>query len=263
MSITPPAADQVVIRKCQGTGEFNACVTLQKEVWKFEDADLVPMHLFVVAEEIGGQVIGAFDGSEMVGFVLSYPGARIHLGAPRSYLHSHLLAVSPGYRNRDVGRRLKLAQRQDAIERGFDLIEWTFDPLEIKNAYLNIVKLGAIVRRYSANHYGDSSSPLHRGLPTDRIIAEWWLKSNRVKGLLESGKQPSFQPVRQVNVPGQIYSWRNSETDLPKAAEVQKRNREELVQAFSQGLAVLGYKRGEADNGSYLLGHWDEDGTCG
>ena len=199
----------------------------------------------------------------MVGFVLSFAGARIHLGVPRSYLHSHLLAVSQSYRNRDVGRRLKLAQRQDAIERGFNLIEWTFDPLEIKNAYLNIVKLGAIVRRYSANHYGDSSSPLHRGLPTDRIIAEWWLKSNRVKDLLQSGKQPGFQPVRQVNIPGQIYSWRSSETDLPKAAEVQKRNREELVQAFSQGLAVLGYQRGEADNGSYLLGHSDENGTCG
>jgi len=256
---TPPAVEQIVIRKCAGTMEFHACVNLQKEVWSFSDTDLVPMHLFVVAEEIGGQVIGAFDGSKMVGFVVSFPGARSYPSAPRSYLHSHMLAVLQSYRNRDVGRRLKLAQRQDAIERGFELIEWTFDPLENKNAYLNIVKLGAIVRHYSVNHYGESSSPLHLGLPTDRIIAEWWLKSNRVTTLLESGKQPSFPLVKQINVPAQIYSWRTSETDLPKAAAVLERNREEFAQGFSQGLAVLGYERDQAGHGSYLLGHWDEN----
>jgi predicted GNAT superfamily acetyltransferase len=255
---TSSTVEQIVIRKCKGTEEFNACVDLQKDVWKFADAELVPMHLFVVAEEIGGQVIGAFDDRELVGFVLSFPGARPYTRGPRSYLHSHLLAVRENYRNLHLGRRLKLAQRQDAIDRGFELIEWTFDPLEIKNAYLNIVKLGAIVRRYSVNHYGDSSSPLHRGLPTDRIIAEWWLKSNRVTNLLESGEQPSFQAVQQINVPAQIYSWRSSETNLPQATEIQTRNREEFLQAFSRGLAVLGYNRDEASNGSYLLGSWDE-----
>jgi predicted GNAT superfamily acetyltransferase len=95
-------------------------------------------------------------------------------------------------------------------------------------------------------------------LPTDRIIAEWWLKSNRVTSLLESGKQPKIQPTEQISVPEQIYSWRRSEADLPKAAEVQSRNREQFSRAFSQGLAVLGYDRDEASNGSYLLGHWDE-----
>ena len=255
---TSPAVEQIVIRKCQGTEEFHACVDLQKDVWRFADAELVPMHLFVVAEEIGGQVIGAFDQGELAGFVLAFPGARPHSQGPRAYLHSHLLAVHESYRNSHVGRRLKLAQRQDAIDRGFELIEWTFDPLEIKNAYLNIVRLGAIVRRYSVNHYGDSSSPLHRGLPTDRVIAEWWLKSNRVMNLLESGRQPSFQAVQQIKVPAQIYSWRSSEVSLPQAAEVQTRNREEFLRAFSQGLAVLGYDRDEESNGSYLMGRWDE-----
>ena len=254
-----PGIEQIVIRNCNGTKEFDACVDVQKDVWKFTDVELVPMHLFVVAKEIGGQVIGAFDGKEMAGFVLSFPGAHPHVKGPRSYLHSHLLAVRESYRNAQVGRRLKLAQRQDAIDRGFDLIEWTFDPLEIKNAYLNIVKLGAIVRRYSVDHYGDSSSPLHRGLPTDRVIAEWWLKSNRVINLLESGKPPVVETIRQVNVPAQIYSWRSSETDLPKAAEIQSRNREELLRAFSQGLTVLGYSRDQESNGSFLLGHWTEE----
>ena len=251
--------EQIVIRNCKGTQEFDACVEVQKDVWKFADVELVPMHLFVVAEEIGGQVIGAFDGMDLVGFVLSFPGVHPHPQRPRPYLHSHLLAVRDSYRNAHIGRRLKLAQRQDAIERGFDLIEWTFDPLEIKNAYLNIVKLGAIVRRYSMNHYGGSSSPLHQGLPTDRIIAEWWLKSNRVTNLLESGKEPNFQTVQRIKVPSHISSWRSSESDRPKAAEIQTRNREEFISAFSQGMAVLGFTRDQDSNGTYLLGHWPEE----
>ena len=251
--------EQIVIRNCKGTQEFDACVEVQKDVWKFTDIELVPMHLFVVAEEIGGQVIGAFDDNKLVGFVVSFPGVHPRAEGPRPYLHSHLLAVRESYRNSHVGRRLKLAQRQDAIERSFDLIEWTFDPLEIKNAYLNIVKLGAIVRRYSVNHYGGSSSPLHQGLPTDRIIAEWWVKSNRVTNLLESGQEPDFQTIRRISVPAQIYSWRSSEADRPKAAEIQTRNQEEFLSAFSQGMTVLGYNRDQDSNGAYLLGHWSEE----
>jgi predicted GNAT superfamily acetyltransferase len=253
---TSSAVERIVIRTCKGEKEFDACVDLQREVWKFTDAELVPMHLFVVAEEIGGQVIGAFDGEELVGFVLAFPGVHPHEQNPRSYLYSHLLAVRESYRNSNVGWRLKLAQREDAMERGFGLIEWTFDPLEIKNAHLNIGKLGAVIRRYSVNHYGSSSSPLHKGLPTDRIIAEWWLKSNRVMNLLGSSRQPGFKVVKRVQVPAKIYSWRSSETDLAKAVEIQARNREEFLKAFSQGLAVLGYDRDQDSNGSYLLGQW-------
>src|SRR5579864_6317011 len=141
---------EIKIRKCAGIEEFRACVSLQKEVWKFEDADLVPLRMFVVADKVGGQIIGAFAGDALVGYVFGVPGTR----AGHSYLHSHMLAVSEDYRNRGLGRTLKLAQRQDAVERGFEMIEWTFDPLEIKNAWLNITKLGAIARRYYENHYG-------------------------------------------------------------------------------------------------------------
>ena len=98
-----------------------------------------------------------------------------------------MLAVRKDYRNVGLGRRIKLFQRGDALERGFELIEWTYDPLEIKNSYLNIERLGAISRRYNVNQYGITSSPLQGGLPTDRLIAEWWLKSKRVQGLLASG----------------------------------------------------------------------------
>src|SRR5205807_6359307 len=132
-----------------------------------------------------GQVIGAFDGDLVIGFAMAFPGYK----AGRPYLHSHMLAVLPEYRNAGLGRRLKLAQRQEALSRGFDLMEWTFDPLEIKNAHLNIVRLGAIARRYQPDFYGPSSSPLQGGLPTDRLYAEWWLRSPRVRSVL--GEEPA------------------------------------------------------------------------
>src|ERR1700727_911428 len=177
------SGDGIVIRSCHGLDELHACVALQKEIWNFTDAELVPLRIFVVAEKVGGQVMGAFAGSEMVGFALSVPGTR----SGHVYLHSHMLAVHKDHRNGGLGRRLKLLQREDALARGIELIEWTFDPLEIKNAYLNIEKLGAIARRYNVNQYGITSSPLQGGLPSDRLIAEGWLKSRRAGGVLSVG----------------------------------------------------------------------------
>jgi predicted GNAT superfamily acetyltransferase len=152
------------IRSVSTLEQFERCVVLQSEVWGYNDGDTIPRRVFIVAQRIGGQVLGAFDGDTMIGFAMSLPGYR----DGRSYLHSHMLAVLPEYRNTGIGRRLKLAQRDDAIVRGFDLMEWTFDPLEIKNAHLNIARLGAIVRRYQPDFYGPSTSPLQGGLPTER-----------------------------------------------------------------------------------------------
>ena len=258
MSATVPGTEQktaqITIRKCEGMDELHACVALQKEVWKFDDVDLVPLRMFVVSQKIGGQIIGAFDGGELVGFAFSIPGSR----AGHAYLHSHMLAVREAFRNHGLGRRLKLAQRDDAMEHGFELLEWTFDPLEIKNAHLNLARLGAIARRYSVNHYGHSSSPLQGGLPTDRLVAEWWLKSKRVADLLEKKQPPRFQVEKRIEVPAQIYAWKASAADRQKAADVQKRNREQFLGAFSQGLVVLGYERDARENGTFLLGRWDE-----
>ena len=251
---TPTRAHAITIRRCQELEEMRACVALQKEVWNFTDAELVPLRLFVVGERIGGQVMGAFDGKEMVGFAFSIPGAR----GGDSYLHSHMLAVRNGYRNAGVGRRLKLYQRDDALARGFELIEWTFDPLEIKNAYLNIEKLGAIARRYNVNQYGITSSPLQGGLPSDRLIAEWWLKSKRVENLLWGGVRAPFKPATTISVPAQVYEWKAKADSRTRAKEVQDRNREEFLRAFSQGLSVLGYEHDEQGNGKFLLGKWDE-----
>ncbi len=247
--------DPVVIRPCHGLEELRACVALQKEVWNFTDAELIPLRMFVVAEKVGGQVMGAFAGSEMVGFALSVPGTRDgHI-----YLHSHMLAVRKDQRNSGLGRRLKLLQREDALARGIELIEWTFDPLEIKNAYLNIEKLGAITRRYNINQYGITSSPLQGGLPSDRLIAEWWLRSKRVETLLSTGKNPPAKIEMKIEVPSQIYDWKAEPETRARAQQLQERNCEQFLRAFGEGLAVLGYERDTASNGKFLLGHWDEN----
>ena len=244
----------IELRRCHGIEDFRACVALQKEVWNFTDAELVPLRMFVVADKVGGQVMGAFDGKTLVGFALSVPGTR----SGHVYLHSHMLAVRKDHRNGGLGRRLKLMQREDAIARGIDLIEWTFDPLEIKNAYLNIEKLGAIARRYNINQYGITSSPLQGGLPSDRLIAEWWLRSKRVNTVLQEGKNPSFHTEASIPVPAQIYDWKASAETRPKAQQVQESNRNEFLRTFGEGLAVLGYERDAEGNGKFLLGRWDE-----
>jgi len=248
------SAASIELRRCHGIEDFRACVALQKEVWNFTDAELVPLRMFVVADKVGGQVMGAFEGSVMVGFALSVPGTRTgHI-----YLHSHMLAVRKEYRNSGLGRRLKLLQRVDALARGIELIEWTFDPLEIKNAYLNIEKLGAIARRYNINQYGITSSPLQGGLPSDRLIAEWWLKSKRVESLLEKGENPTFETESSIPVPAQIYDWKAAAETRAEARQVQERNREQFLRAFAHGLAVLGYERDTEGNGRFLIGRWDE-----
>jgi predicted GNAT superfamily acetyltransferase len=248
------SAESIVIRRCQGLDELRACVALQKEIWNFSDDELVPLRMFVVADKIGGQIMGAFEGNQMVGFALSVPGMR----SGHVYLHSHMLAVLKEYRNGGLGRRLKLLQREDALARGIALIEWTYDPLEIKNAYLNMEKLGAISRRYNINPYGITSSPLQGGLPSDRLIAEWWLKSKRVETLLATGKNPAFEPRAEINVPAQIYAWKAAAETRNQAQQVQERNRQQFLQVFGQDLTVLGYRRDPEGNGKFLLGDWDE-----
>jgi predicted GNAT superfamily acetyltransferase len=247
------SAQSISLRKCGSLEELHACVALQKEVWGFADIELVPLRIFVVAQKIGGQVIGAFEGNELVGFAFALPGVRGH----HSYLYSHMLAVRDKYRNAGLGRRLKLFQREDALDRGFDLMEWTFDPLEIKNAYLNLEKLGAIARRYNLNQYGITSSPLQGGLPTDRLVAEWWLKSTRVEVLLKTGSKPAFEVAKTISVPAQIYQWKSDPVTRSRAQEVQDENRLQFQQAFAEGLAVLGYERDAEGNGRFLLGHWE------
>ena len=231
--------------------EFNEAVRLQQEIWGFQDVELLPLRLFVVATKIGGQAFGAFDGRRMVGFCLSIPGLK---AGGKSYLHSHMLGVLPGYRDSGVGRRLKLAQRDDALTRGIDLIEWTFDPLELKNAYFNIERLGAVVRRYVLNQYGTTTSHLHGGLPTDRCVAEWWIATARAKAII-AGEKFQRNPVEtRISIPAKIAEIRRE--DPERAREIQKQASHDFGVAFDGGWAVIGFEKSE-QAGTYLLGQWE------
>jgi predicted GNAT superfamily acetyltransferase len=227
----------IEVRPLTEREDLKTVVKLQREIWGFEDVDLIPLRLFVVATKIGGQVFGAFDSRQMIGFCMALPGLK---AGGKTYLHSHMLGVLPDYRNSGVGRALKLAQRDDALGRGVSLIEWTFDPLEIKNAFFNIERLGAIVRRYVLNQYGTTSSPLHGGLPTDRCIAEWWIASQRVNAIT-SGREFARNPVEmRVAIPSDIAAMRVNDND--RAKDIQQKAAEHFRAAFDRGLAVIGFE---------------------
>jgi predicted GNAT superfamily acetyltransferase len=230
------------VRALTAHHEFGEAVRLQRQIWGFEDVELLPARLFAVATRIGGQVLGAFDGARMVGFCIAIPGVKRDGGA---YLHSHMLGVIEEYRNAGIGRALKLAQREEALARGIDLVEWTFDPLELKNAFFNVERLGAIVRRYVRNQYGATSSPLHGGLPTDRCVAEWWLRSPR---------SPRPPASLRVSVPANIAGLRTA--DPERARAIQAATGASLERAFAEGLAVIGFERTD-EAGTYLLGPWE------
>lgn len=268
-----PQERTVLIRTCKGFEELDACVQLQIDVWGYSDGDVIPRRVFTVTQKIGGQVLGAFDVSDgasdtserLIGFAMALPAVRPG-SVPEPYLHSHMLAVRSEYRNAGIGRRLKLAQREDAVARGFRLMEWTFDPLEIKNSFLNIHRLGAVVRKYTPNFYGVSSSRLQGGLPTDRLHAEWWMQSERVEATL-SGDSTAGPDPRQANrdaiqeiivIPYEIGKWKSSLEDQTRALAVQTENRHRFEKAFARGLAVIDFRTDAEGNGIFGLGQWQE-----
>lgn len=237
------------IRTLSGQADMAEAVRLQREIWGFSEIELLPVRLFVVATKVGGQVFGAFDGARMIGFLLAIPGVKAGGG---SYLHSHMMGVLPEYRNQRIGRLLKLKQREDALERGISLVEWTFDPLELKNAFFNMERLGAIVRRYVLNQYGTTTSHLHGGLPTDRCVAEWPIDEPRTQLILD-GARPAETIEGRIEVPADIAEIRITDPHL--AREIQQRVSAEFQEAFDRGLAVIGFERNER-TGAYLLGPW-------
>jgi predicted GNAT superfamily acetyltransferase len=176
------------IRALHTIPEFRQVIALEQEIWGYSDAeDAVGIPIFVITVKRGGILLGAYDGDRLIGFVYSIAGLK-H-GRPMQW--SHMLGVLAAYRAAGIGRALKLEQRRICLEMGLDLMEWTCDPLVAINAYLNVRRLGVVVGEYALNVYGDSSSPLHRGAPTDRFIAQWWMRSPRVVRMLEADGVPS------------------------------------------------------------------------
>lgn len=272
----------IEIRSCEGMEEFDACVQLQIDTWGYDETEVIPRKTFLLAQKIGGQVIGAFENAategpsvsaaaenkkttpELIGFAMSLPGIKEAHGEPMPYLHSHMLAVKAEHRNRGIGAQLKKAQRLEALRRGIRHMEWTFDPLEIKNAFLNIHRLGAVARCYRENFYGVSSSRLQGGLPTDRLLAEWELDSPRVHARLNGRPAVDTAAVNadieagiiedRIVVPAAVEGWKASDKERDRALVVQVENRRKFQEAFARGLAVLGFTRDADGNGIYELG---------
>jgi len=241
-------SNKVTIRSCQSHADLQLCVDLQRRIWKFDHQDVVPASIFVVAQHTGWHAYCAFHGDEAVGFALAF-SAEHHDG--RRFWHSHMVGVLPEYQNRGVGRALKLHQRDEALRAGIPVIEWTFDPLEARNAHFNIVRLGAIMRRYIPDCYGGSSSPLHGSLPTDRLVAEWHLRSHRVEAALADLPVPRAGAV-SIPMPARIREVENSDR-----REIQAELRRQFTDLFSRGYAVTGFRRGD-ESCEYVLEPYED-----
>jgi predicted GNAT superfamily acetyltransferase len=241
----------IVVRTCCALSEFQACVELQREVWGEADLEIEPVTMFVVASLTGGQVLGAFAGEKLVGYTLAVVGLRQGV----VYLHSHQTAVSATHRNRGAGRKLKLFQRDEALGRGIRLVEWTFDPLELKNAHFNLNRLGAICRRYIPNLYGVTTSPLHRGIATDRLVAEWWLDSPRVIAAIQDLAPSAANVPAAIELPAELEQWQQN--DAQRVQAVQTRVREEFTKWFAREYAAIGVRAGQKSP-AYLLAPWSD-----
>lgn len=238
----------VTIRACVSHEDLKLCVDLQRRIWHFNDEDIVPAAIFVVAQHTGGHAYCAFYDGKAVGFALAFSAE--HDG--RRFWHSHMVGVLPEVQNQGVGRMLKTYQRDEALRAGVAAMEWTFDPLELRNAHFNIARLGAIARHYIPNCYGETTSPLHGGFPTDRLVAEWPLRSSRVETALAGA--PAFKAesdAQTISVPTRIREMKN------QAREIQSDLRHKFTDLFSRGYAVTGFQRG-TDDCLYILEHYED-----
>lgn len=178
-----PEISKIQIREIGELAQMRAVEELQKEIWGIPDLDVVPLTHLVAAREAGGVLIGAFDGETTVGFVYGFPSFE----RGRLAHHSHMLAVKPDYRNFDLGRRLKLAQREHVKAQGIGLISWTFDPLQSLNAHFNFSKLGVLADRYLPNFYGEDAASFLHQTGTDRLWVSWFVSSEHEQRKIYGG----------------------------------------------------------------------------
>ncbi|HVF88438.1 MAG TPA: hypothetical protein VNH22_00130 [Blastocatellia bacterium] len=243
------------IRECVSIEDFQKCIELERAVWRDDDIDIMPIRLYMISKACQAPTFGAFDEEgRLVGFVHTMLAL---LGGAVVY-HSHMAAVVEGMRHRDIGLRLKLAQRERAIASGVPLIIWTFDPLQSRNAHFNINKLGAVVRRYEENYYGEGASTVFdAGVPSDRIFAEWWVASPHVESVLKGDRPRVLEGGPSVTLPDDIDSIRDRSLDEQR--EWRMRVRAEFARALEGGLIVRGFSWDrEKKESRYLFGPDDE-----
>ena len=243
-------AENIEIRECQTLDELAECVQLQRDVFALPEIELSPVRHLIVTKNAGGFTLGAYDGSRLVGFVLSIPA---FMRSERAF-YSHMTAVHADYQSHGVGGRLKWAQRTRAVAEGVKYIQWTFEPVKSRNAYFNLEKLGAIVSEYEVNFYGVdyTTAPGQKvGLASDRLFAEWHLTSEKVEALAAGEK---FVESREIAARVRIMpDWLGMVAEDPEAAlSEQIRIRDEFQAAFADGFVGRGFER-DAERPLYLL----------
>ncbi|RNF39570.1 GNAT family N-acetyltransferase [Planococcus salinus] len=252
---------QVTIRKLETNDDMRLIQKLEREVW---DMDPIPTHQTFTASKNGGILVGAFHEEKLIGF--SYGFAGFNKG--KSYLCSHMMGIHPDYQSQGIGRILKEQQRKEARDIGYDLITWTFDPLESKNAYLNTSRLYGICHTYLENCYGEMDDGLNRGLPTDRLQVEWWISSSRVENKWKPGpvrfqqpyrvtETPTGYPVIDMETTEAALSEEGVEVPIPKQFQQIKKEDPALAmdwrmkirgifqQLFADGFALVGVRKTE------------------
>ncbi len=176
------------IRILETPSEMTEVEELQRLVWPGSETEVVPLHLLITAAHNGGLALGAFEGGKMVGFVFGFPGLYEVPDGPRIKHCSHMLGVLPGLRDSGIGFALKRAQWQVVRKQGIDRVTWTYDPLQSRNAHLNIARLGAVCNTYLREEYGEMRDELNTGLASDRFQVDWWVNTQRVERRL--GRRP-------------------------------------------------------------------------
>ncbi len=242
-------APDVTVRECTSTEDFKQCIELERAVWKDDDIGIMPIRLYMISKACNAPTIGAFEPSgRLVGFVHT----MLALMNKHVVYHSHLAAVLEDFRHKDIGFRMKLAQREHAIKAGVPLIAWTFDPLQSRNAHLNINKLGAIIRRYAVNYYGEGLSTVFDSeVPSDRIFAEWWVSSPHVESVLEGQLPQAAEKTESVLIPEDVDTVRGRSVE--EHLKWRLRVREDFQNKLAGGLIARGFERGSGTS-KYLLG---------
>ena len=249
------SVDEVTIRECVSIEDFHQCIELERSVWRDDDIDIMPIRLYMISKNCQAPTIGAFTSSgRLVGFVHT----SIALMERKVVYHSHMAAVVEELRHQDIGFRLKLSQRDHAKAAGVPLIIWTFDPLQSRNAHFNINKLGVIIRSYKVNYYGEGiSSVFDPHVPSDRIIAEWWIQSSHVERVL-GGTRPAVDPSNaKVEIPDNIDTIRDD--SLAEHLEWRLGVRQSFQNALEKEAIARGFTRDIKAGKSYYHFGPDED----
>jgi predicted GNAT superfamily acetyltransferase len=243
---------KINIRECTMVEELSGCVALQREVFGLPDLEISPIRHLIVTRHAGGFTLGAFAENKLVGFVLSVPA---FFGNER-FFYSHMMAVSAEFQSSGIGTQLKWAQREKALSENVKFIKWTFQPVQARNAFFNLEKLGAIVREYKPNFYGTdystSNVPGEKiGLDSDRLFAEWNLESEKVKKLAKGEKFEEKSEVRQtIEIPNEWNTLLKSDARFAK--NEQMRIKSEFQKAFAAGSICRSFER-DQQSPKYLL----------